>query len=407
MKSRALRRVLVIIVANRHRIERELSFGNAHVYDWDDSVQLLKVLKNRAWTNGPFVREFESKFAEYIGCQHALACHSGGAAIFIASLIAKIGAGDEVLVPTINFPAACHVAVLMGAKVTFVDADRETLNVDVNDFRNKISRKSKIFFPVHLYGRPLDMDAIMDISKDHNIVVVEDCAHAPGAEYKGKKVGSIGDMAIFSLQMAKVLSTLGEGGMFVTDDDEIAERAQKLRQWGFTDPDPDSRRFWEVGYEYISMNFRMEDARAAVGTSQLEKLDRNIERRTQNAKMLNQKLKGIEGLTIPPEPPSQTKHVWAYYAPVFLDEKAAGIDRDEFLNRLRDRHGIWAQAYYRPCHTLDCYRKLGYKKGVCPVAEEMAERLFCLPIYPRFSEDDIDYMAESVRDIAESARKVA
>jgi len=392
-----IRRVLVIIVTNGHRIERDLYFGNAHVYDWDDSVQLLKVLKSRAWTNGAFVREFESKFAEYIGCRHALACHSGGAAIFIASLIADIGAGDEVLVPAIDFPAACHVAVLMGAKVRFVDVDRETLNVDVNDFRNKISRKSKIFFPVHLYGRPLDMDAIMDISEDHKIAVVEDCAHAPGAEYKGKKVGSIGDMAIFSLQMAKVLSTLGEGGMFVTNDDGIAERAQKLRQWGFTDPDPDSRRFWEVKYEQISMNFRMEDARAAVGTTQLEKLEGNIERRTQNAKMLTQKLKGIEGLTIPPEPPSQDRHVWAYYAPVFLDEKAVGMDRDEFLNRLRDRYGIWAQVYYRPCHMLECYQRRDYKKGECPVAEEMSEKLFCLPIYPRFSDDDIDYLAESVR----------
>jgi dTDP-4-amino-4,6-dideoxygalactose transaminase len=325
--------------------------------------------------------------------------------MYVASLVAGVEPGDEVLLPTIDFPAACHVATLMGAKAKFVDVDRETLNVDIKDFENKITRKSRIFFPVHLYGRPSDMAAIMDIAKDHNIVVVKDCAHAPGAEYNGKKVGSIGHMAIFSFQMAKMLSTLGEGGVLATNDDEVAEKAMKYRQWGFAESDPDSRRFWEVKYEYISMNFRMEDARAAIGISQLKKLDSYITRRTQHARKLSEQLSKVEGLIVPPETKPGIKHAWGYYAPIFVDETILGIDRDEFLNRLRDRYGISAQVYYRPCHILECYQRLGYKKGECPVAEEMSERLFCLPIYPRFSDEDIDYLAKSVREVAESGRK--
>lgn len=385
------------------KIARNLSFGNAHLYAWDDAIQLLQVLKSGAWTRGTFVEKFERKFAEYIGCKHAIACHSGGAATYIAALIAGVNPGDEVLVPTIDFPSACHIAVLMGARVRFVDVNSETLNVDVNDFQNKITKRSKVFFPVHLYGRPLDMDAIMDIAGDHKIIVVEDCAHAPGGQYKGRKVGSIGHMAIFSLQMAKVISTLGEGGVFTTNDDEVAEKAKKLRQWGFADPDPNSRRFWEVKYEYVSMNFRMEDARAAVGITQLKRLDSYLMRRTRHATRLSKALRETEGLTIPPDPEPGDRHAWGYYAPIFLDKKLLGIDRDEFLNRLRDRFGISAQVYYRPCHMLECYQELGYKKGECPVAEEMTEKLLCLPIYPRFSDDDIDYMARSLRSIADTA----
>lgn len=378
-----------------YKVVRDLQVG-AQSYGLEEATAVIEVLKNGAPTHGPKVHEFEGKFSKYIGVKYAVTCTSGGAALHLATIAAGIGHGDEVLVPSIPFPATASLPAFQGAKVRFIDVVPQTLEIDPKKVEASITEKTKAIYPVHLYGQPVEMDAIMDISEEHDLIVIEDCAHAVGAEYKGRKAGSIGHIGIFSFHQAKIMSTLGEGGMLTTNIDECAEKAHTYSTHGFIPIG--GKRFWKMRYPYTGLNYRMTDAQAAVGLVKLEKLDIERQKRRRLANHLSRQLEGIDGLTLPFEK-QHVKHAWSNYAPVFIDKEKLGVDRDEFLWKLMTEEGIHGYVAYPSVELEECYQKLGHKKGECPIAEELSEKIATLPLHSRLSNEDIDYMAEAIKKI--------
>ncbi len=363
------------------------------IYGFEEISEAMKVITEGAPTDGEKVRRFEREFAKYCGVKYALAVTSGTTALNLGCFAAGVGPGDEVLVPAVTWVATANAAAIQGAKVRFVDIDPETFNMDPQDLEEKITDRTKLIIPVHLYGQMCDMDPIMEIAESHGCLVMSDCAHAPGAEYKGKKAGSIADMGAFSFHQQKNMSTLGEGGMLVTDNEELYERARLYRNHG---REPHSHVFKMVGH-----NYRMTDIQAAVGLVQLSKLDSLNSKRISLSRMLTDLLKDVDGITTPTEKDDRV-HVYHLYN-ILVDSSVIGMERDRFLDELSERYGIVAGKHYDPVHLTKIYRELGSRPGECPVAERLTKSNVTLPIHPRLSEADIQYMAECVRKLASSS----
>ncbi len=387
--------------------ENKWSWAHSHgtIYGLEEAAAVLEVLANEAPTDGPKAREFEEKFAQYVGAKHALCVSSCVAAMHLASIAAGIGPGDEVLVPAITFQATANVPSFQGAKVRFVDVDRRTFNMDPHRIKENITLRTKAIFPVHMCGQPCDMDSIMRIARENNLVVIEDAAHAVGAEYKGRKIGEIGDFTAFSFQQTKNMSTLGEGGMVTTNSDEYAEIMRSYYAHGYT---PDSK-IPEAPHEppsrpwcsYPGLNYRMTDVQATVGIIQLSKLDNFIDRRGRLAHYLSVKLKSIRGITVPCEGES-VRHAFHLYN-ILIDPDALGMDRNTFLERLSKEAGIRAiTQYYPTVYLLEYYLDQAHQKEECPIAEDISKRVVTLPLSPRFTQDDMDYLADAIRNIIES-----
>jgi len=243
--------------------------------------------------NGKYNKKLEAEFPKYCGVKYGIGTPNGTAALHLALLTLKIGKGDEVIIPDFTMASPAFAVEYVGAKPVFVDAEKETWNIDINKIEEKITDKTKAIIVVHIYGHPNDMDPIIEIAKKHNLKIIEDAAEAHGATYKGKKVGSFSDIATFSFYANKIITT-GEGGMLITDNEELAERARWLHSLAF---DPE-RRFIhkEVGY-----NFRISNVIAAIGLAQLEKIEQTIEKKRRVAQTYNKYLSQVQGITTPPE----------------------------------------------------------------------------------------------------------
>ncbi len=359
-------------------------------YGFEEVSAAMQVIMEGAPTDGERVKSFEEEFAKYCGVKHALAVTSGTTALNLGCFAAGVGPGDEVLVPAVTWVATANAATIQGARVRFVDIDPETFNMDPRDLEKKITDRTKLIIPVHLYGQMCEMDSIMEIAEDHDCLVLSDCAHAPGAEYKGKKAGSIADMGAFSFHQQKNMSTLGEGGMLVTDDDELYERARLYRNHG---REPHSHVFKMVGH-----NYRMTDIQAAVGLVQLSKLDSLNAKRISLSRLLTRLLEDVRGVSTPKEAEGCV-HVYHLYN-ILVDPSAIGMDRDTFISELADRYGIVAGKHYSPVHLTEIYRELGSGPGECPTAERLTEVNVTLPIHPRLSESDVRYIADCVSELA-------
>ena len=245
-------------------------------------------------SKGKYVEEFERGFAEYCGCKYGVSTTSGTTALHLALASIGVGKGDEVIVPAFTMISTVFAVVYCGAKPVLVDAEPETWNIDVSKTEEKITDRTKVIMPVHIYGHPCDMDPIMEVAEKYDLYVVEDAAEAHGAEYKGKKVGGIGHVGCFSFYANKIITT-GEGGMVVTNDEEIAERAKSLRNLCF----PKEKRIYlhtEVGYNYLMTNIQ-----AAIGLAQLERVNELAEMRRRNANLYNEYLKDVKGIRLPVE----------------------------------------------------------------------------------------------------------
>src|SRR5215469_14391119 len=303
----------------------ELEFSHGSVYGEEERQAVLEVLAANAPSCGAQVLEFEREFAAYCGAKYGLAVTSATAGLSLALIAAGVGPGDEVITTPISWISTANAAAALGATIVFADVDPRTLNLDPTSVIAKITDRTKAIFVVHLYGQCCDMDPIMEAARRRNILVVEDCAHAAGAEYKGRRAGSLGDIGVFSFHQQKNMVTLGEGGMVTTQEKALFESMLSHRSLCCRTYDPKGKylaidekmqpmgkRYWHLEFDGVGFNYRMTEMQAAVGLVQLRKLDSLNARRIEIAKKYNQGLQGIEGLQLP-HVPAHLKHVFHVY----------------------------------------------------------------------------------------------
>jgi len=388
----------------------ELEFSHGSVYGREEEQALLEVLRANAPSCGPKVRQFEDAFADYCGARYGLAVTSGTTGLQLAMIAAGVGPGDEVITTPLSWISTANAATVLGAKVIFADVDSRTLNLDSTSVKSKITSRTKVILPVHLYGQPCEMDELSAIARDRGILVVEDAAHAPGAEYKGEKAGSLGDMAVFSFHQQKNMVTLGEGGIVTTSNPELYERLLSHRSLCCRTYDPKGKylamdevdhpmekRFWYMDFDEIGYNYRMTDVQAAVGLVQLRKLDSFNARRIEIASIYSQGLKDVPGIGLPDKLPECT-HVFHIFA--ILVEPEFRLSKTELMWELYTAKGIKVWSHYMPIHLTTAYRKLGHVPGECPVAEKLFEKYVSLPIHPRMTDDSVDYVIRSIQELA-------
>jgi len=339
---------------------------------------------------GPMVREFEQKFADWVCCKYGVSTTSGTTALHLAVAALELGPGDEVIIPTFTMVATCNAVLYQGARPVLVDADPETWCMDVEQVKEKISSRTKAIIPVHIYGHACDMKPLLELAEDHGLSIIEDAAEAIGTEYEGMRAGGIGRCGCFSFYANKTI-TCGEGGMLVTDDERLAERARILMNHGFT---PGTHFL----HYHVGFNFRMTSMQAAVGLAQLERIDKLVEAKRRNASLYTRLLKGIPGLTLPTEKPYCKSSYWMFG--LLVDEEEFGIDRDE-LQRFLAARGVETRAFFRPMHRQPVYRRRGLFRGESyPVADTLARRGLYLPSSTKLTEEQIRYVCGAVREAA-------
>jgi dTDP-4-amino-4,6-dideoxygalactose transaminase len=349
----------------------------------DESIS--GVLKSTAFILGPEVKGFEKEFAAFCCAEHAVGVSSGTEALSLALLALGVVGGDEVITTPNTFIATAAVISHVGARPVLVDVDTESYNIDISQIEGAITGKTRAIIPVHLYGQPAEMDAVLQLAMEHNLKVVEDACQAHGAEYKGRRVGSLGDISAFSFYPGKNLGAYGDGGMVVTGKGELAERISLLRDHG------SPKKYY---HEIIGYNARLDEIQAAVLIVKLQYLNDWNEKRRRNAKLYNGYLKDLvdKGLVITPQEKDWAKHVYHLYV-IQVNE---GV-RDNLIAHLNSR-GIGAQIHYPiPIHLQRAYRHLGYNEGSFPVAERLAKRIVSLPMFPELEEREIEYIVQEIR----------
>jgi len=346
-----------------------------------------QVLSTPFLSIGPKIKEFEQKVADYIGVKHAVAVNSGTSGLHLCIKSLDIKDGDEVITTPFSFIASANCALFERAEPVFADIDEKTLNIDASRIEEKITPKTKAILAVHVFGQPCEMDKIMEIAKKHNLFVIEDACEAIGAEYKGKKVGSFGDIAVFSFYPNKALTT-SEGGMIVTNNEKLAKLCQSMRNQG---RDEDSE---ELCHKRLGYNYRMVEMSAALGVVQMERADEILGKRQKVAEMYNEKLKDIEGIELPFIAPD-VKISWFVYV-IRLDPS---MNRDEIMKKLKEQ-GINCKVYFPPIHLEPLYKeKFGYKEGDFPITEKVAGLGIALPFYNNLTETQINFIAENLKSI--------
>ena len=363
----------------------------------EEIKEVVDTLKSGWLTMGPKTIEFEKSIAEYTGSKHVIAVNSCTAALHLSLIALGINKGDEVITTPYTFASTGNVIVHMGAKPVFVDVERETYNIDPEKIKEAITQKTKAIVPVHYAGQPCDMKAIMEIAEDNDLLVIEDAAHAIGAEYDGKKIGTFGNTTCFSFYVTKNITT-GEGGAITTNDDELADKLRVLRLHGIS---KDAwKRYAEKGSWYYEIEdcgwkYNMTDIQAALGIHQIKKLDDFIKIRSRYAQIYTKELSNIDGVITPKENVN-VKHVYHLY-PILLQNH----NRDEFIEKMQEK-GIGCSVHFIPLHMHLFYKKtLGFRKGDFPNAEWIYEREVSLPMYPKMKEEDVRFVIETTKDILE------
>jgi len=361
--------------------------------------EVVKVLRSGWLTTGPKVAEFEKNMQKYLGCKKAIGLSSCTGGLHIALAALGIKQGDEVIVPTYTFAATAHVVAWLGAKPVLVDVEKDTFNIDPKKIEEAITDKTKAIIPVHFAGHSCDMDKIMAIAEKHNLYIIEDAAHAIGTDYKGKKIGNFGNATAFSFYATKTITT-AEGGMIVTNDEELGK---KLKRYSYFGVDKDAfNRYADKGnwyYELIELGYKynMDNIQGALGVEQLKKLESFIEKRRKLASLYTSLLKGVSGIITPAEK-EYTKHSYHLY-PILLDIDSINMNREEFIDKLKE-YKIGASVHFIPLHLHPYYQKAhGYKKGDFPNAEYLFDREVSLPLYPGMNEEDVRYVAEAIKEI--------
>ena len=361
-------------------------------WDEEDVEMISSVIKRGAyWTTGPNIEEFEKMISEYIGLKYCVTFNSGTSALHSILLAYGIKEGDEVIVPSFTFIATANSPLFVGAKPIFADIEEKTFGLDPEDVKEKITNKTKAIIPIHYGGSPCLIRELKEVADDHNLMLIEDAAESLGAKIKDEKVGTFGNSAMFSFCQNKVITT-GEGGCIVTDSKEVCEKLKLIRSHG---RQADSNYFTSSKYmDYITLgyNFRMSDMTAALGTSQMKKINRIIGMRRKNAELITKELTKINDI-IAPNPQKDYFHVYQMYT---IRVKGGEKVRDDFVKYLAER-GIATKVYFYPVHLAKFYRReFGYKDAELPTTEELSKQVLTLPLYPEIKEMDLRYVIENI-----------
>jgi perosamine synthetase len=361
-------------------------------WDEEDKKSVIKVIERGSyWAAGPEVEEFEELVAGYIGRKYGVSFNSGTSALHAILLAYDLKAGDEVIVPSFTFIATANAALFVGAKPVFADVEEETFGLSPSDVQEKITRKTKAIMPIHYGGLPCHIKELQRIAKDNDIILIEDAAESIGASIDGRKAGSFSDVAMFSFCGNKVITT-GEGGMVVTDSKEIWERLKLIRSHGRLEVEPYFATTESLDYITLGYNWRMSSITAALGVSQMKKLERVIEMRRRNADYLGSRLSKISGVELE-TPPKGYFHVYQMYTIRVRGRKSV---RDALKDHLAKK-GIMSKVYFDPVHLTSFYRRnFKHKKGELPITEKLSEEVLTLPMYPILLKDEMDYIAKSI-----------
>ena len=384
-----------------------------------DIEEVVRILKSDWLTQGPKVKEFEEALAAYCGAKYAAVFSSGTAALHAAYFVTDINKDDEIITSPITFLSTANAALFLGAYPVFVDIEINTGSINPDLVERAITKKTKAVVPVDYAGHPADLEKIAEIAKKYNLLVIEDACHALGAEYKNRKIGSCkySDMTVFSFHPVKSITT-GEGGAVLTNNKEYYEKLIMFRQHGVT---KDQARFkvkaeakdylknnlnpnlnfnldfgdWYYEMQFLGYNYRLTDIQCALGISQLKKLDKFIERRRQIIEIYKEAFKNNDFFDLPEEK-NYAKSSWHLY-PIKLKDKYRQKKR-KLLHNLREK-GLGVQVHYIPVYWQPYYQKLGYKKGICPNAEDFYRREISIPLYPSMSDEDIRYVIEKIFEV--------
>ena len=342
---------------------------------------IQEVLDKAAFAGGPFVAQFEQEFARFCQTQHAIGVGNGTDALWVALWGLGIGAGDEVITAPTTFIATAEAISLCGAKPVFVDVEEQTCNLDPALIEAAITPRTKAIIPVHLFGQTADMDPIIEIAKKHGLFVIEDACQAHGAEYKGRRAGSMGDAGCFSFYPGKNLGAYGEAGAVVTNNAELAEKLKVFRDHG------QAKKYY---HQIIGWNARMDGIQGAVLSVKLKYLPAWTEARRRNAALYGELLSQVDTVRAPNEA-GYAKHVYHIYA-------IRAHARDELISAL-GKKGIACGIHYPvPVHLQDAYKDLGLRRGSYPIAERCAEEFVSLPMFPELRKDQIEYVVNEVRN---------
>lgn len=377
--------------------ETYLPYGKQSI-DENDIQEVIEVLRGDYLTTGPYIPRFEQAIADYVGAKYAVAFSNGTAALHGACFAAGIGKGDEVITTPMTFAASSNCVLYQGGIPVFADIDQRTYNLNPTEIANHITSRTKAIIPVDFTGQPADLHAIMKIAKEKNLVVIEDAAHALGAVYKDKKIGSISDMTMFSFHPVKHITT-GEGGIITTNNKEFYEKLVQFRSHGITrNPDQmiNNRDPWYYEMQSLGFNYRMTDIQAALGVSQLKRLDKFIRKRKDFVEKYNEAFKDMEEIIVP----YQAEFVdssWHLYI-IRLNLNKLNVTRKKIYEDLTELN-IGVNVHYIPVYYHPHYQNLGYAKGLCPITEKLYEEMITLPLFPSMEDQDCDDVIHAVKEV--------
>jgi perosamine synthetase len=374
-----------------------LAYGHQSIGE-DDVQAVVDVLRSDWLTTGPKVAEFEEAFAVVVGAKFAVSFSSGTAALHGAAFAAGLGPGDEAITSPMTFAATANCVLYQGAEPVFADVCTDTLNLDPDQLRARITTKTRAVLPVDHAGHPADLDAILALADRHGLTVIEDACHALGAEYKGRRTGSVSHMTVFSFHPVKHVTT-GEGGMVTTDRAEFAEKLRRFRNHGISTEARQRQTAGQWRYEMVDLgyNYRLTDIASALGLSQLRKLDSNLARRREIAARYNSAFREIRGV-IPPAVRAEVNPAWHLY-PIRLDRTKVRAERELIFVALRAEN-IGVSVHYIPVHLHPYYRqRFGYQGGEYPVAEGAFEQLISLPMFHGMTNGDVEDVVGAVRKV--------
>ncbi|RRJ62272.1 UDP-4-amino-4,6-dideoxy-N-acetyl-beta-L-altrosamine transaminase [Paenibacillus oralis] len=366
--------------------------------DEQDIEAVVKVLRGDFITQGPAIQAFERKVAEYVGAKYAVAFANGTAALHGACFAAEIGQGDEVITTPITFLASSNCVLYQGGTPVFADIDMDTYNVDPAEIESKITERTKAIIAVDFTGQPVEIDRISMLAHDRNLVLIQDAAHSLGATYAGRKIGSCADMTMFSFHPVKHVTT-GEGGIITTDNERYYERLLLFRSHGMTrEPEKLTRTDgpWYYEMQELGYNYRMTDMQAALGASQMDKLDDFIARRREIAATYNEFFSTLPGLVVPKQYP-MAESSWHLYIIRWLPEYFTA-DRREIFEALRAEN-IGINVHYIPVYLQPYYKGLGYCSGLCPNAETYYNTAITLPLFPKMMDKDVVDVMTAVKKV--------
>jgi perosamine synthetase len=380
-----------------------IQYGRQWIDD-EDIEEVVKVLKGPLITTGPKVKEFEEAISEYTNSKFAVAVTNGTTALTCACIAANINEGDEVITTPMTFAASANCVLYRKAKPVFTDILPDTYNIDPNSIEKKINNKTKAIIAVDFTGQPVELEEIKKIAKENKLLLIEDGAHALGAQYKGSKIGSISDLTTFSFHPVKNITT-GEGGIITTNNEEHYKKMMLYRTHGITRNEEllvENHGTWYYEQQLLGDNLRMTDFQAALGISQLKKIDKFNSRRREISEKYDASFKDLEGIIIQKqiEDTISARHIYI----IQLELEKLQSNRKEIFDELYSRN-IGVNVHYIPVYYHPYYKGLGYKKGLCPIAEDLYERIITIPLYPKMTDEEVDYVIENVINIIDKHRK--